>query len=53
MTRDGLSVHLFLGPTVLERQNSPRPRRGPFNDENALVRIDMSEYTEKYSICGL
>jgi len=45
---------IFLGPTGVGKTELARTLAEVlFNDENALVRIDMSEYTEKYSISRL
>ncbi len=42
---------LFLGPTGVGKTELSRALAGfMFNDESALVRIDMSEYMEKHSI---
>ncbi|MCM8762203.1 MAG: ATP-dependent chaperone ClpB [Candidatus Omnitrophica bacterium] len=45
---------IFLGPTGVGKTELAKTLAEVlFNDENALVRIDMSEYTEKYSISRL
>ena len=45
---------IFLGPTGVGKTELARTLAEVlFNDENALVRIDMSEYTEKHSISRL
>ncbi|MDD3725721.1 MAG: ATP-dependent chaperone ClpB [Candidatus Ratteibacteria bacterium] len=45
---------IFLGPTGVGKTELARTLAEVlFSDENALVRIDMSEYTEKYSISRL
>jgi ATP-dependent Clp protease ATP-binding subunit ClpB len=45
---------IFLGPTGVGKTELAKALAVIlFNDENALVRIDMSEYTEKYSISRL
>jgi ATP-dependent Clp protease ATP-binding subunit ClpB len=42
---------IFLGPTGVGKTETARAlARFLFNDENALVRLDMSEYMEKYSV---
>jgi ATP-dependent Clp protease ATP-binding subunit ClpB len=42
---------IFLGPTGVGKTETARTlARFLFNDENALVRLDMSEYMEKYSV---
>ena len=42
---------LFLGPTGVGKTETARALAGfLFNDENALIRLDMSEYMEKYSV---
>jgi ATP-dependent Clp protease ATP-binding subunit ClpB len=40
---------IFIGPTVLERLNWLGPGEFLFDDEQAIVRIDMSEFMEKHS----
>ncbi len=60
-TRAGISgndrpigVFLFLGPTGVGKTHLARQlARFLFNDENALIRIDMSEYMEKHSVSRL
>ncbi len=45
---------IFLGPTGVGKTELAKTLAVLlFNDENALVRIDMSEYTEKFSISRL
>jgi ATP-dependent Clp protease ATP-binding subunit ClpB len=45
---------IFLGPTGVGKTELAKTLAVTlFNDENALVRIDMSEYTEKFSISRL
>ena len=45
---------IFLGPTGVGKTELAKTLAVLlFNDENALVRIDMSEYTEKHSISRL
>ncbi len=42
---------LFLGPTGVGKTETARAlAEFLFNDENALVRLDMSEYMEKYTV---
>jgi len=42
---------IFLGPTGVGKTETARAlAQFLFNDENALVRLDMSEYMEKYSV---
>ncbi len=46
-----LGSFIFLGPTGVGKTETARALAGfLFNDENALVRVDMSEYMEKYSV---
>jgi len=45
---------LFLGPTGVGKTELARALAGfLFDDERAMVRIDMSEYTEKHSVSRL
>ena len=45
---------LFLGPTGVGKTELAKTLAGAlFDDENNLVRIDMSEYMEKYSVSRL
>jgi ATP-dependent Clp protease ATP-binding subunit ClpB len=45
---------LFLGPTGVGKTELTRALAGfLFDDENAMVRIDMSEYMEKHSVARL
>ncbi len=45
---------IFLGPTGVGKTELAKALAEIlFNDENALVRIDMSEYTEKFSVSRL
>ncbi len=49
-----IGVFLFLGPTGVGKTHLTRQlARFLFNDENALIRIDMSEYMEKHSVSRL
>jgi len=60
-SRSGLSdpnrpvgVFLFLGPTGVGKTETARAlSQFLFDDENAMVRIDMSEYMEKHSVARL
>jgi ATP-dependent Clp protease ATP-binding subunit ClpB len=46
-----LGSFMFLGPTGVGKTETARAlAEFLFNDENALVRLDMSEYMEKYSV---
>lgn len=46
-----LGSFMFLGPTGVGKTETARAlAEFLFNDENALIRIDMSEYMEKYSV---
>ena len=53
--RTGPSVRfLFLGPTGVGKTETARAlAEFLFNDEKAMVRIDMSEYSEKHSVARL
>lgn len=49
-----LGVFLFLGPTGVGKTELARAlAEFLFNDENALVRLDMSEYMEKHTVSKL
>jgi len=60
-SRSGLSdpnrpigVFMFLGPTGVGKTETARAlSQFLFDDENAMVRIDMSEYMEKHSVSRL
>ena len=46
-----LGSFMFLGPTGVGKTETARAlAEFLFNDENALIRLDMSEYMEKYSV---
>lgn len=48
------ATFLFLGPTGVGKTETARAlAEYLFNDENALIRIDMSEYTESHSVARL
>ncbi|HEX5138439.1 MAG TPA: ATP-dependent chaperone ClpB, partial [Planctomycetota bacterium] len=52
--RRPLGVFLFLGPTgVGKTELSKALAEFLFDDENAVVRVDMSEYSEKHSVARL
>ncbi len=45
---------IFLGPTGVRKTETAKAlAETMFNDENAMVRIDMSEYMEKHSVSRL
>jgi ATP-dependent Clp protease ATP-binding subunit ClpB len=49
-----VGVFLFLGPTGVGKTEMARSlAEFLFDDENAMVRIDMSEYSEKHSVARL
>jgi len=49
-----LGSFLFLGPTGVGKTELAKAlAENLFNDENALVRIDMSEYSEQHSVARL
>jgi len=46
-----LGSFMFLGPTGVGKTETARAlAEFLFNDENSLIRLDMSEYMEKYSV---
>ncbi len=46
-----LGSFMFLGPTGVGKTETARAVAGfLFNDENALIRLDMSEYMEKHTV---
>jgi len=46
-----LGSFLFLGPTGVGKTETAKALAGfLFNDENALIRVDMSEYMEKFDV---
>jgi len=46
-----LGSFMFLGPTGVGKTETARAvARFLFNDENALIRLDMSEYMEKHTV---
>jgi len=52
--RRPIGCFLFLGPTGVGKTLLARALAGfLFNDEDALIRIDMSEYMEKFSVSRL
>jgi len=49
-----LGSFLFLGPTGVGKTELAKSlAQSLFNDENALIRIDMSEYSEQHSVARL
>lgn len=49
-----VGIFLFLGPTGVGKTESTKSlAEFLFDDENAMVRIDMSEYMEKHSVARL
>ena len=49
-----LASFIFMGPTGVGKTELARALAGfLFDDEHALIRIDMSEYMEKYSVSRL
>jgi len=49
-----IASFLFLGPTGVGKTETAKALANSiFNDEKALIRIDMSEYTENHSIARL
>lgn len=49
-----MGVFLFLGPTGVGKTETARAlSRFLFDDENAMLRIDMSEYMEKHAVARL
>ena len=52
--RRPIGVFLFLGPTGVGKSELARELAVQmFDDEDALIRVDMSEYTERHSISRL
>ena len=52
--RKPIGTFLFLGPTGVGKTELAKAlAEFMFNDENALIRIDMSEYMEKHSVARL
>ncbi|MFN2484067.1 MAG: ATP-dependent chaperone ClpB [Candidatus Limnocylindria bacterium] len=52
--RRPIGSFIFLGPTGVGKTELARAlAEFMFDDENAMVRIDMSEYTEKFSVSRL
>ncbi|MDP3093147.1 MAG: AAA family ATPase [bacterium] len=46
-----LGSFMFLGPTGVGKTETARALAGfLFNDENAMIRLDMSEYMEKHTV---
>ncbi|MEO0240106.1 MAG: AAA family ATPase [candidate division WOR-3 bacterium] len=49
-----IGIFLFLGPTGVGKTHvAKKLAEFLFNDENALIRIDMSEYMEKHAVSRL
>lgn len=49
-----IGVFLFVGPTGVGKTETAKALAySLFNDENALIRIDMSEYSEPHSVARL
>src|SRR5262249_41939191 len=49
-----IGTFIFLGPTGVGKTETAKAlAEFPFHDENALIRIDMSEYMEKHSVARL
>ena len=49
-----IAVFLFLGPTGVGKTETARAlAESLFNDEKAMVRIDMSEYSEQHAVARL
>ncbi len=49
-----IASFLFLGPTGVGKTETARAlAENLFNDENALIRIDMSEYSESHTVARL
>lgn len=53
-TKKPIATFLFLGPTGVGKTETARALADfLFNDEKAMIRIDMSEYTESHSVSRL
>ena len=53
VTRSGPSVVFFFsGRRALEKLSLPEPRGVLFDDEKAIIRLNMSEYMERHAVCG-
>src|SRR5947207_15189751 len=49
-----IGVFMFLGPTGVGKTETARAlAEFLFDDDHAMIRIDMSEYMEKHSVSGL
>jgi len=51
--RRPIGSFLFLGPTGVGRRNSSALAEFLFDDERAMIRIDMSEYMERHAVSRL
>jgi len=52
-TPQAIGSFMFLGPSGVGKTELARPGAVPFDNEDALIRFDMSEYMEKFNVSRL